>query len=99
MPDNWNLVSNGGVVAATLAIADEPGVYELANEVFQLSLGSMMDHGLTSWGPDGVWPEGPGYWGFGTFCVAQRSAAGLWSLRHTDGLLTVAASLQLSNLW
>jgi len=57
---NWNLVSNGGMVAASLAV---DGEHALAQEVFEGALGAMQ-HALVSWQPSGVWPEGSGYWSY-----------------------------------
>lgn len=54
---NWVLVSNGGMLAAAIAVADESGAFALANDVFGRSLVAM-GRALPSFAPDGVWPEG-----------------------------------------
>ena len=62
---NWNLVSNGGMVAAALAVDSEQNetLHALAQEVLEGALGAMQ-HALVSWQPDGVWPEGTAYWSY-----------------------------------
>ncbi len=60
---NWNQVCNGGLLAAALALADEePALARLviAGAVKSLPLA------MAAYQPDGAYPEGPGYWGYGT---------------------------------
>ncbi|HXQ82185.1 MAG TPA: heparinase II/III family protein [Opitutaceae bacterium] len=60
---NWNQVCNGGLLAAALAVADEePAVARLVVEGVRVSLPLAMD----AYRPDGAYPEGPGYWAYGT---------------------------------
>jgi hypothetical protein len=60
---NWNQVCNGGLLAAALALADEePGVARLVVDGAVRSLPLAMD----AYQPDGAYPEGPAYWGYGT---------------------------------
>jgi hypothetical protein len=62
-PTNWNQVCNGGLVAAALAVAeDEP---TLAETVIAGALRSIPT-GLRAYAPEGAYPEGPGYWSFGS---------------------------------
>ena len=61
--NNWNQVCNGGMIAASIAIAeDEP---ELAAKTIHRALDGL-PHALVEYGPDGVYPEGATYWGYGT---------------------------------
>lgn len=60
---NWNQVINGGVLCAALAVADEEP--ELAGEILRGARASI-PLGLKAYAPDGQYPEGPGYWSFGT---------------------------------
>lgn len=61
--NNWNQVCNGAMIAASIAIADEdPG---LAARTIKRSLDGL-PHALKQYLPDGVYPEGPGYWTYGT---------------------------------
>lgn len=75
---NWNQVCLGGLLAGALAVAEfDP---QRAGRVAEL----YRDHapaGLKPYGPEGIYPEGPGYWGYGTLYSlyafsAQRSALG-----------------------
>jgi hypothetical protein len=60
---NWNQVCNGGLLAAALALADEePAVARLVIAGARKSLPLAME----AYQPDGAYPEGPGYWSYGT---------------------------------
>lgn len=60
---NWNQVCNSGLLAAALALADEePALARLVINGARKSLPLAMD----AYQPDGAYPEGPGYWGYGT---------------------------------
>jgi hypothetical protein len=61
--NNWNQVCNGGMIAASIAIAEvDP---ELAAKTIHRALDGV-PHALVEYGPDGVYPEGSTYWGYGT---------------------------------
>lgn len=62
-PNNHNQVCNAGMVSAALALADEEPA--LARRVIAGACISMR-HGLSAYAPDGSFPEGPGYWTYGT---------------------------------
>lgn len=86
--NNWNQVCNGGLVAASIAVAElEP---ELAAKTIHRAIDGMV-HALAEYGPDGVYPEGATYWGYGTsFSVA--TAAMFESAFETDfGILNYPA--------
>lgn len=60
---NWNQVCNAGMSYGAMAIyEDEPGLAKriIARAVESIKL-PMKDYG-----PDGIYPEGYGYWGYGT---------------------------------
>ena len=61
--NNWNQVCNGGMIAASIAIAERDP--ELAASTIKRSLDGI-PHALEEYGPDGVYPEGSTYWGYGT---------------------------------
>ena len=69
--NNWNQVCHGGMIAASIAIADEdPG---LATQTINRALDGL-PVALSKYMPDGVYPEGPGYWNYGTsFSVATAA--------------------------
>lgn len=60
---NWNQVCNGGMTIGALAIADEEP--ELARQIVDFGRKSI-PLALHTYGPDGGWPEGPGYWNYAT---------------------------------
>ncbi|PTX98409.1 heparinase II/III family protein [Opitutus sp. ER46] len=60
---NWNQVCNGGLLAAALALAeDEPELARLTIAGARRSL----PRAMAAYRPDGAYPEGPGYWDYGT---------------------------------
>ena len=61
--NNWNAVCHGGMIAASLAIAEKDP--ELAAKTISRAL-EKLPNSLKEYGPDGVYPEGPMYWGYGT---------------------------------
>jgi len=60
--NNWNEVCNAGLTIGALAIADEQP--QLAERVVGLAIASL-PNGLSAYKPDGAYPEGPIYWGYG----------------------------------
>jgi hypothetical protein len=60
---NWNQVCNGGLLAAALALADEEP--DLARQVVAGAVRSL-PVAMAAYRPIGGFPEGPGYWGYGT---------------------------------
>lgn len=61
---NWNQVCNAGLVCSALAIYEhEP---ELARAVIEDAVRTNRPAVEGIYGPDGGYPEGPTYWGFGT---------------------------------
>jgi hypothetical protein len=93
---NWNQVCYGGLALGALAIADEAP--EPARGLL-LSAREGIGNGLGSYAPDGVYPEGPGYWSYGTVyqCLlieALRSALGTsWEMEKTPGFLASAGAV------
>ena len=61
--NNWNQVCNGGFVLAALAIADEEP--DLARSVIA-GVRETLPYAMEAYEPDGAYPEGPVYWGYGT---------------------------------
>ena len=60
---NWNPVCNGGLLAAALALADDEPA--LARQVVA-GVCRLLPASLDAYRPDGAYPEGPGYWEYGT---------------------------------
>lgn len=69
--NNWNQVCNGGMIAASIAIAEKDP--ELAAKTISRSLEGMPS-ALSQYSPDGVYPEGSTYWGYGTSFSVVTSA-------------------------
>ncbi len=71
-PGNWNQVCNGGLGLGALSLLKEEP--EVAGEVLREALVSLQ-RGMTAYAPDGGHPEGPMYWGYGTFYTVLFLAA------------------------
>ncbi len=70
---NWNLVCNGGLIVAALVVRDRHR--DLADAVIDASIVSSRS-GFSSYAPDGGYPEGAGYWAYGT----RYSTLMVWAL-------------------
>jgi len=77
---NWNQVCNSGLIIGALAIADSDPKY--ARQIVPAAVKSL-PIALASYGPDGAWGEGPGYWSYATHYTAYGLAA-LQSALGTD---------------
>ncbi|WP_161554716.1 heparinase II/III domain-containing protein [Ereboglobus luteus] len=91
--NNWNQVCLGGLSLGALAVAeDEPA---LARDMLKAARAGIVN-GLRPYAPDGVYPEGPGYWSYGTayqvlLVAALESALGTdWDLCASPGFLASA---------
>lgn len=93
--NNWNQVCLGGLTLGALAIGDEEP--RLAAEVLAAARKDI-HHGLAPYAPDGVYPEGPSYWAYGTsyqvlMLAALDSALGTdWDLAASPGFLAGAGA-------
>ncbi|MBQ6253455.1 MAG: glycoside hydrolase family 88 protein [Bacteroidales bacterium] len=77
--NNWNQVCNGGIICAALAIWDS--CPDRAAALVRRSVASELRHVSSFYAPDGIYPEGFGYWGYGTeFQVVSNMA-----LQHAYG--------------
>lgn len=61
--NNWNQVCNAGMVFGALAIQED--YPELATEIIDRAFESISIP-MEAYSPDGAYPEGYGYWGYGT---------------------------------
>ena len=93
--NNWNQVCFGGLTLGALAVGDEePAV---ARQLLDLARKNI-SNGLQGYVPDGVYPEGPSYWGYGTsyqvlMIAALESALGTdWNLTASPGFLASAGA-------
>jgi len=68
--NNWNQVCHGGIIAAALTVSEaEP---DLSARVIRQAL-EYIPIGLEVYKPDGLYPEGPGYWIYGTYYTVLTS--------------------------
>ena len=96
---NWNLVCNGGMLAASLVLMDDENatsaalakaIYANASRDIALSLN-------VSYAPDGAWAEGPTYWGYATkyallaVDVLRTATGSSLGFEHADGFATTGA--------
>ena len=88
---NWNQVCNGGLVCSALAIyEDEP---EKTKEIINKAL-QTVPLALECYAPDGGYPEGFGYWSYGTSYQVMLNDALESSLGHDAGLSDYPGFLQ-----
>lgn len=94
---NWNQVCNAGMTFGALAVfEDKPG---LATNIIQRAIGSITIP-MADYEPDGAYPEGYGYWGYGTsfnimFLSAMEKAFGKdFGLAINPGFFKTAAYLE-----
>lgn len=86
-PDNWNQVCNGGMTLGALAVIEDEQV--LAERIIVQAVADI-PLALRAYEPDGVYPEGPMYWSYGTSFNLLMIAA-LESALGTDAGLTTPA--------
>ncbi|MBC7888712.1 MAG: heparinase II/III family protein [Ferruginibacter sp.] len=60
---NWNQVCNAGMTYGAMAIYEDQPV--LARQIINRAIGSIVLP-MKDYAPDGAYPEGYGYWGYGT---------------------------------
>ncbi|MFT7488528.1 MAG: hypothetical protein ACI9OU_000922 [Candidatus Promineifilaceae bacterium] len=61
--NNWNQVCHGGLTLGALAVLeDEP---DLAEQIIARAIANVPT-AMAEYAPDGAYPEGPGYWKYGT---------------------------------
>ncbi|MFT4092937.1 MAG: heparinase II/III family protein [Niabella sp.] len=80
---NWNSVCNAGLVFGALAVMDEEKEKSIA--IIERSLKSNVLP-LKAFAPDGNYPEGPGYWNYGTSFEVMLIAALESALGSDNGL-------------
>jgi len=84
---NHNIVINGGMTLAAIAFMDVyPGFcgYTVANAV------GASEKMMTMYGPDGAWPEGPGYWEYATQYAVKMMSSLDRVFSHSFGLENTA---------
>ena len=91
--NNWNQVCNGGMTVGALAVAESEPV--LAAQIIARAINTV-PVSMHEYVPDGAYPEGPGYWGYGTtynviLISALQSALGTdFGLSRLPGFMATA---------
>ena len=91
---NWNQVCNGGLIVGSLAIAESNPQY--AEQIIASALKSL-PLAIKSYGPDGAWGEGPGYWSYATRYTAYGLTALETALGKDFGLLQIKGLAEAGN--
>lgn len=81
--NNWNQVCNAGLVLAALAIYEDEK--EKADKIIRKAI-ETVPLAMESYSPDGIYPEGFSYWGYGTGFQVTMLAAMESSLGTDFGL-------------
>jgi len=93
--NNWNQVCNGGMILGALAIAEDEK--EMAEKIIAAALRSI-PNGVKDYAPDGAYPEGPGYWQYGTSYTAL-TIMGLKTALGTDFDISKTPALDKTGLF
>ncbi|RAV28243.1 hypothetical protein DN748_14600 [Sinomicrobium soli] len=91
---NWNSVCNAGLVYGALAIMESEKERSVA--IIERALKSNRLP-LEAYGPDGNYPEGPGYWNYGTTFQVMLIAALESALGSDHGLSEAPGFLESAN--
>ena len=89
MENNWYFVTTGGLTLGALAVAED--YPEIAEEIIGFGLKDVQ-RSIVRFAPDGVWYEGPGYWGYAMYYLAQL-VSGLESALGDDFGLSACEGL------
>lgn len=93
---NWNQVCNGGLTIGALAIAEtEPA---LAARIVARAVNTV-PLAMHEYAPDGAYPEGPSYWGYGTTYNVMLIAALQSALGDDYGLTKQPGFLATAGYW
>lgn len=83
MNNNWNQVCAGGLILGALAVGED--FPDLKNKIIYQALKNLIPT-LNLYQPDGVWYEGPAYWGYANSFLAMSVSALSSSLEHDFGV-------------
>ncbi|NOR76380.1 MAG: hypothetical protein GQ525_14635 [Draconibacterium sp.] len=92
--NNWNAVCHGGMIAAALVTADiNP---ELSAKTISRAL-EKLPGSLSEYAPDGIYPEGPTYWGYGTSYTVLAASSLRTALGSDFGILQSPGFMESAN--
>ncbi len=83
MKNNWNQVCAGGLIMGALAVSED--FPDLKNNIIYHATKNLIPT-LNLYEPDGVWYEGPAYWGYANVYLAMLISSLQSSLEHDFGL-------------
>lgn len=83
MKNNWNQVCAGGLILGALAVGED--FPDLKNNVIYHAIKNLIPT-LNLYQPDGVWYEGPAYWGYANSYLAITMSSLNSALEHDFGL-------------
>jgi hypothetical protein len=95
--NNWNQVCNAGMVFGALAVYEDEK--ELAIKIIDRAVTST-NLPMAEYNPDGAYPEGYGYWGYGTsfhvmlLSAMEKAFGSFYNLQTVDGFLKTAGYLE-----
>ena len=95
--NNWNQVCNAGMTFGALAVKED--YPSLANEIIERAFASI-PLSMEVYKPEGVYPEGYGYWGYGTtfnilfLCAVEKALGSDRGLSHSPGFLQTSDFLK-----
>ncbi|MCE5347893.1 MAG: heparinase II/III-family protein [Bacteroidales bacterium] len=92
--NNWNQVCNGGMIAASIAIAEKDP--ELAAKTISRSLDGIPG-ALKQYAPSGVYPEGATYWDYGTSFSVTTSSMLMSAFGSDFGLADYPSFMESAN--
>jgi hypothetical protein len=94
---NWNQVCNAGMMYGAMAIyEDHP---EFSKQMMNRAIETVV-HAMKDYGPDGAYPEGYGYWGYGTsfnvmlVSALEKAFGNDFGLNQQPGFLKTATFMQ-----
>ena len=95
---NWNCVSNGGMVLASLAIlGDDPT--GMASGMLDLAVPNAVKNCAMGPSTDGTWSETANYWYFGTTGHAEMTSALMTATGSDYGLLNTNSNFNKTGLY
>lgn len=95
--NNWNQVCNAGMTFGALAVQED--YPSLANEIIERAF-ETIPLSMEVYDPDGVYPEGYGYWGYGTtfnilfLSAVEKALNSDRGLSHSPGFLQTSDFLK-----
>lgn len=92
--NNWNQVCSAGFIATSIVIADKDPT--LAAKTISTCLDGM-PNALHQYAPDGAYPEGPVYWGYGSSFTAMASSVLKSAFGKDFGVVEYPAFLKSAN--